>query len=255
MQITIKGILSYPHLATPRAVNPGDDPKYSANLLIRKDDPALAQLQQAIEVEKQNGFPSGFPPTGKVCLHDCAVSQPGNPELANYMELRTSARADSKPHTVDMNMQPVMDPGALFPGAVVYLAINTFSYNKPTSKGVAAGLNGVMLTQEESPLGRLDNKPTAEQMFAGVTGTAVPGTPAPATAGTPAPAPTPAPTAPPPVPPVAPPAAPTQPQYIMTAKAGGATREQFQANGWTDEALIQQGYMELPGGVVPSFAQ
>lgn len=47
----------------------------------------------------------------------------------------------------------------------------------------------------------------------------------------PAPAPTPAPV-------VA--AAPT---YEMTAKAGGATREQFEANGWTVELMIKEGYM------------
>lgn len=244
MQLTIKGILSFPHLHQPRAVNPNDPAKYSANLLIRKDDPALAQLQQAIEVEKQNGFPSGFPPNGKICLHDCAVSQPNNPELAGYMELRASSNADSKPLLVDTSTQPLMDPAQVYPGAVVWMAINTFSYNKPTSKGVAAGLNGVMVTGEEGPLGRLDSKPSAEQMFAGI-GQAAP-------AAAPAAAPV---AAPPPVPATPPPAAPAQPQYVMTAKANGATREAFHANGWTDEALIQNGYMELPGGVVPSFAQ
>ncbi len=31
--------------------------------------------------------------------------------------------------------------------------------------------------------------------------------------------------------------------YQMTAKAGGASREAFMQAGWTDAALIQQGYM------------
>ena len=42
----------------------------------------------------------------------------------------------------------------------------------------------------------------------------------------------------------APPAAPA-PQEVMTAKAEGAPKESFTANGWTDAQLIEHGYMEL----------
>lgn len=51
----------------------------------------------------------------------------------------------------------------------------------------------------------------------------------PAAPGAPAPAPAPAPAVP-----------------RMTAKAGGYTREQWHAQGWTDSQLIEHGYMELP---------
>lgn len=40
-----------------------------------------------------------------------------------------------------------------------------------------------------------------------------------------------------------PPAMPAQPVYQMTAAAGGFTREQFHANGTTDEQLLAAGYM------------
>lgn len=63
MQFKVKGILSYPHLFTPRSVNPGDDPKFSASILLRKDDPQVQQIQQIIDTEKANGWPNGFPPT------------------------------------------------------------------------------------------------------------------------------------------------------------------------------------------------
>jgi hypothetical protein len=54
----------------------------------------------------------------------------------------------------------------------------------------------------------------------------------------------------------APPAAPVPPAAVpagprMTAKAGGATYEQFRSQGWTDEAMISQGYMEAPAAAVP----
>lgn len=59
-----------------------------------------------------------------------------------------------------------------------------------------------------------------------------------------APVAAPAPVAPPATP-VAPPAAPAQPVKVMTAKAAGATYEQFVAGNWTDEAMIREGYMVL----------
>jgi hypothetical protein len=46
-----------------------------------------------------------------------------------------------------------------------------------------------------------------------------------------------------PLPPTVP-AVPAAPQYRMTAKANGATRDQFIAQGWTDELLRQHGMME-----------
>ena len=37
--------------------------------------------------------------------------------------------------------------------------------------------------------------------------------------------------------------APAAPQHIMTPKAGGATFEQFVANGWTEQAMREAGYL------------
>jgi len=45
-------------------------------------------------------------------------------------------------------------------------------------------------------------------------------------------------------PPIAPPAMPPQPAKKMTAKAAGASYQQFTSQGWTDALLIQHGYME-----------
>lgn len=256
-QFKVKGILSFPHLFQPRAVKQGDEPKYSCSVLILKTDPQLAQVQQIIEAEKANGFPSGFPPKGKVCLKDGAVEYPQDSRMHNYMIISGTAKADQKPVVVDAGMQPVMDPATVYPGAEAWVQLNTFVYNMDTSKGVGAGLNGVMLTGLEGALGRLDNRPTAEQMFADVAGG---GTPAPVAPPAAPAAPTPPPAAPqapaqaaaapaaptPPTPP-APPAAPAAPaQLIMTAAANGVTYEQYKAQGWSDEQMIAAGVAQQP---------
>lgn len=242
MQLVIKGIISFPNFFKPRKADENSDPKYGGTALIAKTDPQCATITAAIEQDKLNGFPSGFPPNAKCSWKDCAVEYPSDPKLHGYMELRTSSPEDNKPLVVDANHQQVLDPGAAIPGELAYFSVNTYSYNKPMTKGVTAGLNGVMLLREMGPLGRLDNKPSAEQMFASVTGGATGAAPAaPSAGGVPQP----------PRPPNTPPAPPA---FVMTAKAAGATRESFHSNGWTDAAMIEQGYMLPPGGVTPSFA-
>ncbi|SPL81340.1 Phage protein [Yersinia phage fEV-1] len=239
MQFKVKGILSYPHLFTPRSVNPGDDPKFSASILLRKGDPQIQQVQQIIATEKANGWPNGFPHNGKEFMKDGAVAFPNDAAMHNYMIISSNAKADSKPHLVDAHMQPVMNQSDAFAGAVVWAALNSFTYNQPVNKGVGCGLNGIMLTGEEGELGRLDGRPTVEGMFGDV---AAGGAPSPAAAPM-------APAAP--AAPVAPPAAPV---HQMTAAANGLTREQYHAAGWSDEQLIQNGLMLPPNGVAPSFA-
>lgn len=239
--------MSYPHLFQPRAVQQGQEPKYSVAALIRKDDPQVTQIQAAIETEKANGFPSGFPAKAKVCLKDCAVEFPEDPKLANYYVVSCNANAKDKPPVVDTSMQPVMDPAKVYAGAIAWLHISIYPYNKDVNRGIAAGLNGVMLTGEEGELGRLDNKPTVEQMFSGV---GTPGMTPPVAPQTPAVGAT-----PPPAPPTPPAAPPASPAYQMTAAAKGATRDQYLAQGWTDELLIQHGLMLPPNGVSPSFSQ
>lgn len=220
--LQIKGIMSYPHLFEPRSVQQGDDPKFSVNILIRKDDPQVAQIQQAIEIEKQNTFPNGFPETGKVCLKN-------NNDFPEYYELRANTGADNAPHVVQLpGAKPVVDRSKVYAGAVAWFVVNISGYNMPVNKGVGAYINGVGLTGEEGPLGRIDGKPTAEQMFANV-GTAAPAPAAPA------------------------PAAPAPTMYTMTAAANGLTREAYHASGWTDAQLIQAGLMLSPGGVPTSF--
>ena len=135
----VKGILSYPHLFQPRAVQQGQEPKYSCTVLIKDDDPQLQTILAIQEQEKQNGFPSGFPANGKLFCKPC-TDRPG------YHQIGGSAKADQKPVVVDANLQPVIDPGAVFAGGIGWVQFNTFSYNQPINKGVSVGLNGVMWT-------------------------------------------------------------------------------------------------------------
>lgn len=229
----VKGILSYPHLFTPRSVEEGKDPKYSTNVLIRGTDPQLQSILALLEQEKNNGFPSGFPANGKLF---CKPSE----DYPGWYQIAGNADHQQRPAVVDENYTPITDPARVFAGQVAYVSFNTFTYNKPVNKGVGAGLNGVMITNETGELGRIDGRPSVEKMFAGVGSVPVgmatqPAAPAPIMTPPAAPAPI--------APPPAPPAAPIR---TMTPKAAGATYESFITNGWTDALLIEHGYM-MPG--------
>ena len=244
-KIEVRGIMSYPHLFVPRAVQAGDDPKYSVNCLIRKDDPQVAVINQAIQTEIANTFPQGWPANGKLCLKD-------NDEYPEYYELRSNTGAENAPHIVQLPaVTPVQDRSKVYAGAEAWFVLNISAYNQTVNKGVGCYLNGVALTGAEGALGRLDNKPSAEQMFAHLGG----GAAAPVMPGMAPVMPVAAPVMPvaAPVAPVMPVAPPVAPVHQMTAAAGGCSYEQMIAANWTDETLLSHGMMLPPGGVPTAF--
>ena len=240
-----KGIARYTHLVNPSAAKNTDKLMYSNTLLIHKSDPQCTTINAEVEAAKANGFPSGFPANGNTCWNDCAVSEPGNVHIKDYMSLKASTKADQgQPVFVDANLQPIIDPGmdGKLSGEIVWVDVGIASYSQG-SEGVKAYLNGIMVAGETGaiPKEALSGKPTAQQMF-GASAAPAPAAPAPAAPAPAAPAP-------------AAPAAPTV-VYQMTEKAGNFTREQYQASdpAWTDEKLIADGLMLPPNGVAPSFS-
>lgn len=241
MSHTFKGILSFPVL-TQNALNNkrvrDPDAKYGLMLMFAPGDAQITTLSNLVNTIAQDKFPNGFPSSGSKCFGKYSDKIPADKtyydaRFAEYYVLTTSVcnMDDFSPskNIIDQNRQPVLDPSDIFAGAVVYVNVGIGGFIKGKG-GVGAWLNAVMLTNEEPPLGRLDSKPTVDQMFADVpvTSAAPPAAPAPA----------------------APPAAPAPVvEFIMTEKAQGATKEQFIAQGWTEDALLEHGYMMKPSFV------
>lgn len=249
----IKGIISFPTLFTPKVAKGATDPKYSVTVLLQPNDPQIAAIQAEVDAAKANGFPSGY--TGQdECFGPYDTKYAGkdyyDPRFTGWYVFSCSAKADDRPSVVDLAYTPVIDPGAVYSGMVAYVNANISAYTKGKG-GIGGWLNGVMLTVEEPPMGRLDNKPSVEQMFAGVQGGAAPVQPAPGMAPgaavnnavAPAPMSPPTPVTPAPV-------APAPVALQMTAAANGVTLEQYLATpGWTEQMLIDQGL-----AIRPSFA-
>lgn len=259
--ITVEGILSFPTLFKPRAINNSGDPKYSLNLLFRGDDSELARLYQLFGQVKTESYPSGTVPSShKMCLDTYANKMdPNKPyydqRLADegWWTLSCTAPAERPPKIVDLGLNDVIDPGHAGARAGMRVKVNLGMgyFNKGGGQGIGAWMNGVQLTEVLGELGQLSNEQSAEDMFGAPAGhPAAPGGTPPVPGSTPAAPPAapagPGPTAPttaaPPAPPAPTTAAPAGPR--MTAAANGISYEAYRGQGWTDEQLIANGLME-----------
>lgn len=224
MSNVVKGVLSFPQLFEPRAAVQGSEPRFSVQVFLRPDDPQIAQVKQQIEKAAANTWPSGSPPNIRYPLqaYDEKYGHKDyyDPKLSGWWVLTCNAKQNDPPAVVNEQRQSVIDRGDVYPGCVAHVAYNVSAYNN-AQQGVGAFLNGVMVTKEDPPLGRLDGKASVEQMFSQTTAAAPP------------------------------PAAPPSSGPKVTAKAE-FTYEKYRGAGWTDTQLLEHGLIEPPAAA-PSF--
>ncbi|HHB13205.1 MAG TPA: DUF2815 family protein, partial [Chromatiales bacterium] len=196
--------ISYPNLFVPRAVTPGSDPRYSCELIVPANHLAIAQIQQAYQKVVQEAF-AGSQPTGVFPMYVGEQKYPGDPTYQGMYVIRAAAR--TKPHVVDQNVQPVMDPGMIYAGCYVNASVTVYAYHQP-QKGVTIGLDGIQFVVDGD---RLDGRPSAEQLFRSIPGAPPPVAPGPGQMQTPVPPP-----------PEAQTAVPQSPQPASTPAPGAA---------------------------------
>ena len=235
---TIKGILSFPSLFQAKVAKGATEAKFSCSVLLPPTNPQVATLQAEVEAAKANSFPSGYNGADE-CFQPYDTKYAGkdyyDPRFSGWYVFSCSAKENDRPAVVDMNRMPIVDPAKVYSGMIAYVSAGISGYTKGRG-GIGGWLNGVLVTDEEPTMGRLDGKPSVDQMFA-----SVPGGDGSASAPTPA-APQ------PPVPPTPPaPAAPAT--LTMTAAANGMTYQQYVDAGWSDDQMIQAGV-----AIKPSFA-
>lgn len=233
---TLYGILSFSNIFTAQVPKAGGDPKFGAMLLLPPGDAQIPALLAERDAAQANTYPSGLPTNANICfdLYEKKITQDKeyfDPRFVGWYAFTCSAKQEDRPVVVDMNRQPVIDPALVYSGMMVHVNAGISGYTKGTG-GVGGWLNGVMVTDQLGPMGRLDGKPSVEQMFQGVNGTSSPAA-APAPGG-----------------------APTPPAVglVMTDKAGGATYQSFVDKNWTDDAMIAQGYATKPAAPAPAPA-
>lgn len=149
--------LSYAHLFEPWTNDPEKEARYGATLLIPKTDKdTIARIRKAEATAKEEGkglWGGKIPATLKSIIHDGdeEADLERNPEYAGMWFMSVSAK--QRPGVVDRNVQPILDPTAVYSGCYARVSIRAFPYNTAGNKGVSFGLNNVQFLRDGEPLG------------------------------------------------------------------------------------------------------
>lgn len=162
--------LSYAHLTQPYSQN-GNDPKYSATILVPKV-PAdnRAKIDAAIRAATEKArtkFGAAFPAQPKISVHDGdglrpSDNQPFGEECRGCWVFTASSK--TRPGVIDGNMQPILDPAQLYSGMYANVGVTFFGYNAPQNKGIGVALDNVQKVADGEPLGGA--RASAEDDFA-----------------------------------------------------------------------------------------
>ena len=162
------GVISFPHLFTPRAPQPGADERYSLILIFDQN------AQNTPEFKKM-----------KSDVYACAKAKFGDKtdEMIKNGQLRMpfrdanekskypgfddgcvfiSAWSKQKPDVIDGRLNPVLESD-LYPGCLGRITYNPFAYDNSGNRGCSIGLNNTQIADFTTP--RLDGKRKGQDDF------------------------------------------------------------------------------------------
>ena len=153
---------SYANVFVPRAINEGDDPKYSITMLIPKSDKAgIASMKAAAKAAIVDKWGDKPPKNLRTPFRDGDDEDEDRGEAYKGM-IFIYASGKSKPGIVDKSKNPIESPDEFFSGCFARATVNAFAYDTKGNKGVSFGLNNIqMLAKGE----HLDGRTSAEEDF------------------------------------------------------------------------------------------
>ena len=149
--ITLKNIeIGYEHLLEPTPKLSGDGMEYSVQITIPKDHPQTGELKKLVGGQIKQIFPDIDPSKLTIALRD--NDKEGNAKKYDYLEntLFFNARRQTKKGRVPIVSRynkPLVEVSGdtLFSGCICNVVVNFFTFNHPSSKGVAASIEAVQI--------------------------------------------------------------------------------------------------------------
>lgn len=163
--ITGKCRMSYEHVWEATSIDGNSPAKFSACILIRKDDAeTLKKIKRAQEAAIQDGIKSKWkgkrPANLKLPLRDGDTERPEDEAFAGCYFI--NANANRQPGIVDLALNPILDREEVYSGCYCRFSVNLYPFSASGNNGVAVGLNNI---QKVSDGERLAGGSRAEDDF------------------------------------------------------------------------------------------
>lgn len=150
---------SYANVMRPRVNQMNGKEEYSTQVLIPKSDKeTVAAIKAAAKAALQAKWGDKVPAKVRNPLRDGDTETKSDgsslgPEYAGHHFMTVKTSADRKPGVVDAKGRDLIDSDAIVSGDYGRVSLNAYAYDAAGNKGVAFGLNHVMLARKGDQLG------------------------------------------------------------------------------------------------------
>jgi len=145
---------SYANVHQAVSVN-GSDLKYSVSIIIPKSDKkTIKKVKDAIQKatqENKDKFGGKVPSNLKTPLRDGDVDREDDEAYADSYFINANSKI--KPGIVDADLNPIMDQSEFYSGCYGRVSLTFYGFNVNGNRGIAAGLQNIMKTDDGDPLG------------------------------------------------------------------------------------------------------
>lgn len=153
--VTGKVRLSYANIHEPRAMNDGQEPKYSCSIIIPKADKKTIKLineaiQAAIERDKHK-WGGKVPANLKLPLRDGDEDRPDDEAYVDSYFI--NANSTRKPEIVDIYGNRDLGPDEVYSGCYARVSLNFYGFNAAGNRGVGCGLGNIQKLEDGERLG------------------------------------------------------------------------------------------------------
>lgn len=157
-KIQIKNVrLSYANVFTARAMQEGQEPKYSTQIIMDKNHPQLEEVKKAIFAVAKEKFPklvigSKFPARLKSPLRDGDEEYDDDENYSNKIFFNASNKR--RPTVVDRDRSAIADDdNIIYSGCYANAIVEFYGFDTAGNKGVAVSLGGIQFVRDGEALG------------------------------------------------------------------------------------------------------
>ena len=151
---------SYANVFIARAINEGEDPKYSITMLFNKNDPGLKRMKIAAKVARDAKWGNKPPKNLRNPFRDGDEEEDKGDAYKGKIFVYASGK--SKPGILDADKIDITSAEEFYSGCYARATINAFAYDTKGNKGISFGLNNLQKLGDGE---RLDGHTSADDDF------------------------------------------------------------------------------------------